>query len=124
MDLLFKNYIIFTFKLDNPKIHDRLIPIHMLAEFSVAPVGMEKGMSQYVAQSLKLIRESGLNHELHAMGTIVEGEPEEVFALIKACHLNMRSQVGRVVTTIKIDDKVGVTGALSGKVASVKEKLD
>ena len=95
----------------------------MLAEFSVAPVGLEKGMSKYVAQSLKLIRESGLSYELHAMGTIVEGEPEEVFKLIKACHLNMRDQVGRVVTTIKIDDKVGVVDALQAKVASVEKRL-
>ena len=95
----------------------------MLAEFSVAPVGLEKGMSKYVSQSLKLIRESGLEHEFHAMGTIVEGEPEEVFALIQACHMNLRRQVGRVVTTVKIDDKVDVTGALKDKVVSVERHL-
>ncbi len=96
----------------------------MLAEFSVAPVGLEKGMSKYVSQSLQLIRESGLDYDFHAMGTIVEGEPEEVFALIQACHLNMRRQVGRVVTTVKIDDKVGVTGALRDKITSVERCLE
>lgn len=95
----------------------------MLAEFSVAPVGLENGMSRYVAQSLKLVRDSGLDHEFHAMGTLVEGEPEAVFDLIQACHMNLRRQVGRVVTTIKIDDKVGVSGAIRDKITSVHRRL-
>ncbi|WP_027389981.1 MTH1187 family thiamine-binding protein [Chrysiogenes arsenatis] len=96
----------------------------MLAEFSITP--LDKGgkqLSEYVAKSLEIIRQSGLKYELHAMGTIVEGEPEAVFALIQTCHMNMRQYSGRVSTSIKIDDKVGVTGALEGKVAAVKERL-
>ncbi len=95
----------------------------MLAEFSVAPAGLKSGMSEYVAGILKLIRESGLDHELHAMGTIVEGEPEAVFKLIKTCHMKMREQVDRVVTTIRIDDRVGAKNRIKGKVTSVERRL-
>ncbi|ADU65567.1 protein of unknown function DUF77 [Desulfurispirillum indicum S5] len=97
----------------------------MLAEFSITPIDKAHGhLSEYVAKTIEIIRQSGLPYELHAMGTIVEGEPEEVFSLIQKCHVNMRQHSLRVSTSIKIDDKVGTTGALYKKVKSVESKLD
>ncbi|MBB5021223.1 MTH1187 family thiamine-binding protein [Desulfurispira natronophila] len=96
----------------------------MLAEFSITPIDRgNEHLSPYVAKTIALIKESGLPYELHAMGTIVEGEPEEVFALIQKCHVNMRQFSSRVSTAIKIDDKVGVTGALQNKVKSVQSQM-
>lgn len=96
----------------------------MLAEFSVTPI--DKGgenLSQYVSQSLQFIEESGLDYKVTAMGTIVEGDADKVFALIQKCHSNMTGQSERVSTYVKIDDRKGAKGRLNGKVKSVEEKL-
>jgi len=95
----------------------------MLARFSVAPLNKWDGMSAEVAESLVIIKASGLSYQLTAMGTIVEGEPEEVFELIKKVHVNMRNKHPRVSTSIDIDDKVGQSGQLKAKTSSVESKL-
>ncbi len=95
----------------------------MLAEFSVAPLGQERGLSRDVARLQRLIAASGLPHQLHAMGTLIEGTTDEVFDLIKACHREMRQRHRRVVTTVKIDDCEGRMGALRGKVTAVEARL-
>lgn len=96
----------------------------MLVEFSITPIDKDgKNLSEYIAKTISIIKESGLQYELHAMGTLVEGEAEEVFELIKKCHLNMTRFSDRVSTSIKIDDRKGATGRLKGKIASVENKL-
>ena len=96
----------------------------MLADFSIAPVGKgHKGLGKYVAKITKLIRSSGLPHQLHSMGTLVEGNRDEVFDLIKRCHKAMLKCSDRVYTIIKIDDRKGATGRLKGKVKSVLKHL-
>jgi uncharacterized protein (TIGR00106 family) len=96
----------------------------MLAELSVVPLDKgHKGLSRYVAESIKIIEESGLDYEIHAMGTLIEGPSEKVFEVIRRCHENMTRHSDRVVTTVKIDDKKGAQGALTTKVKSVKSKL-
>lgn len=96
----------------------------MLAEISVYP--MDKGgsgLSTYVAQSIKIIKESGLDYEMHALGTLVEGPADAIFELLRKLHANMAAQSNRVAMSIKIDDKIGKTGLLKNKVSAVEEKL-
>ncbi|OGL42615.1 MAG: hypothetical protein A2161_04065 [Candidatus Schekmanbacteria bacterium RBG_13_48_7] len=95
----------------------------MLAEFSISPLDKGESLSAYVSKSLEIVVNSGLPYRLTAMGTIVEGEPEEVFDLIIKCHMNMRSLSNRVSTLIKIDDRKGKTNRLEGKIQSVEQKL-
>ena len=96
----------------------------MLVEFNITPIDKEgKSLSEYIAKTINIIKESGLQYELHAMGTLVEGDAKEVFDLIKKCHLNMTRFSDRVSTSIKIDDRKRATGRLKGKVASVENKL-
>ncbi len=96
----------------------------MIVEFSIIPIDKEgKSLSEYIAKTINIIKKSGLQYELHAMGTIVEGDAEEVFDLIKKCHLNMTRFSDRVYTSINIDDRKRATGRLEGKVASVENKL-
>ena len=95
----------------------------MLAEFSITPLDKGESVSKYVARSLKLVSESGLSYKISAMGTIVEGEPDEVFDLIQKCHMHMREVSNRVSTLIKIDDRKGKTGRLDGKIKSVEKHL-
>ncbi|MFH0959061.1 MAG: MTH1187 family thiamine-binding protein [Pseudomonadota bacterium] len=96
----------------------------MLAEFSVVPLDKgARGLSRFVAESIKIIEESGLDFEIHAMGTLIEGPSEKVFQVIQKCHENLISQSDRVVTQIKIDDRKGASGTIKGKVRSVEEKF-
>ena len=96
----------------------------MLAEFAVFPLDKgDSNLSEYVARITRIIRASGLDSQLTAMGTIVEGGTEEVFELIKECHLEMTRYSNRVYTKITIDDRKGSTGRLGGKVRSVEDRL-
>ncbi len=95
----------------------------MLAFFTIAPTGADDHLSKYVAQMLDLIDTSGLDYQFGPMGTTVEGEWDEVMDLIARCHKLMAGQAARVGTTIKIDDHVGRTGRLAGKMASVEKNL-
>ena len=95
----------------------------MIAEFSVFPVGKDVHLSAYVAQIMPLIVESGLTYKMTAMGTIVEGGTDEVFDLIRACHKKMAASCERVITNVKIDDFVGRTGRITGKIESVERYL-
>ena len=96
----------------------------MLAEFSVFPLDKGgEGLSKYVAESMKIIEESGLNFEVHALGTLIEGPSDQVFEVIRKCHENMTRLSDRVVTNIKLDDRKGATDRIKGKVRSVEEKL-
>jgi len=96
----------------------------MLAEFSIAPLrDAPEHLSELVAEMIKIVAASRLPYELHAMGTIVEGEWDEVMEVIRRCHMMMRERFPRVSTTIKIDDAVGRSGRLRGKVESVERLL-
>lgn len=96
----------------------------MLAEFTIVPTGKGESLSKYVAESLDIIDKSGIRYTLTPMGTVVEGEWDEVLSLVKKCHDNMRGHANRVITTIKIDDREGAENRLEGKVRSVEEVLD
>jgi uncharacterized protein (TIGR00106 family) len=95
----------------------------MLAEFSIFPIGDGVSLSKYVARSLKLIDESGLAYRINPMGTVVEGEWDEVMDLIKSCHHAILEDTQRVTCSIKIDDRKGKTDALDRKIKSVEEKV-
>jgi uncharacterized protein (TIGR00106 family) len=95
----------------------------MLAEFSIFPIGEGESLSKYVARSLKLIDESGLAYRINPMGTVVEGEWDEVMELIKKCHHAILEDTQRVTCSIKIDDRKGKTDALERKIKSVEEKV-
>lgn len=95
----------------------------MLAEFSIFPIGKGEGLSQYVSQIIKVIDESGLEYRLNPMGTVVEGEWDEVLDLIKQCHQKMRQFSSRVITAISIDDREGAVGRITGKIESVEKTL-
>jgi uncharacterized protein (TIGR00106 family) len=96
----------------------------MLAELSVFPLDKgAEGLSAYVAESIRIIKDSGLEYEMHALGTLIEGPSDKVFEVIRACHDNMTRHSARVATTVKIDDRRGAEGRIRGKVKSVEDKL-
>jgi uncharacterized protein (TIGR00106 family) len=95
----------------------------MLASFSVIPIGVGEELKEHIARILALVDESGLSYRLGAMQTTVEGDPDEVMALIMKCHRVMRETAPRVLTSITIDDREGAEGRLAGKVRDVESVL-
>jgi uncharacterized protein (TIGR00106 family) len=95
----------------------------VLLEFSMSPMSQGESVSKYVARSLDIIDRSGLPYRLTPMGTIIEGEWDEVMAVVDQCFKLMSSDCSRVSTTIRVDYRQGRSGALDGKVAAVEEKL-
>lgn len=92
----------------------------VLAEFSVVPIGKGESVSQYVAECLRIVDSSGLAYRINPMGTVVEGDYDAVMSVIRACHMRVMELCPRVITSIKVDDKRGVSGMLDAKVDSVE----
>lgn len=96
----------------------------VIVEVSFVPLGTGVSLSAYVAQALRLIKESGLNHELHSMGTNVEGDWEEVMGLLRRC-MDRMFEMGapRLSTSIKVSERRDKEYAMEAKVASVRRLL-
>ena len=96
----------------------------MIAAFSITPLGVGDSVSEQVADAVRLVRDSGLPNETNAMFTNVEGEWDEVMALLKACIMKVGEAAPRVSVVIKIDHRPGVTDGLHTKVAAVERLVD
>jgi uncharacterized protein (TIGR00106 family) len=94
----------------------------MIAHFTVVPMGKES-LSEDVAHVIDLVDTSGIEYRLTAMGTIVEGDPDEVWGLLRKCHETMRASAKRVITTISIDDREGKSGAIESKIDRIEKRL-
>lgn len=95
----------------------------VLLEFSLFPIGKGQSVGRYVARSLDIIDKSGVPYELHSMGTILEGEWDEVFAVVRKCYERMRKDCPRLALTLKVDYRRGARGRLKSKVASVERRV-
>jgi uncharacterized protein (TIGR00106 family) len=95
----------------------------VLLEFSMSPLGKGESVSEYVARSLDIIDASGLPYQLTPMGTILEGEWEEVMAVVQQCYERMRADCPRISCSIKIDAREGKSGRLDSKIASLEQRL-
>ncbi len=96
----------------------------MLAAFSVTPLGADDSVGDVVAGCVRLVRDSGLDNETTAMFTTVEGEPDEVFALIQRCLAYAEQHAPRVSVVVKIDHRPGHDGALQAKRERVERALE
>ena len=92
---------------------------------TVVPLGTATpSVSRYVAGVERILRESGLKHELTGMGTMIEGELDAILPVLRKMHEHPFGQgVMRVSTSIRIDDRRDKTSSIEGKVRSVREKL-
>jgi uncharacterized protein (TIGR00106 family) len=98
-----------------------------IMEISVVPIGTEgTSLSNYVAGCIKELEnfQDDIQYELTGMGTIVEGELENLLALARRMHeIPFDNGAKRVLTTIKIDDRRDTKASIEQKVQSVREKL-
>ncbi len=96
----------------------------VIVDLCVVPIGVGVSVSSYVAACERVLTEAGLKTVLHAYGTNIEGEWDQVFAAIKRCH-EVVHQMGapRISTTIKLGTRTDRAQTMDDKVRSVKDKL-
>jgi uncharacterized protein (TIGR00106 family) len=95
----------------------------VLLEFSISPLNRGESVAPYVARSLQIIDASGLDYQLHAMGTTLEGELDQVLAVFKQCFEALAHDCDRITCSAKLDYRKGYSGRLRSKVASVEKLL-
>lgn len=96
-----------------------------VVEVSITPLGTPgTSLSPYVAGCVRIVRESGLSFQLTPMGTIIEGDIDDILRLIRRMHESpFAAGAVRVSTLIKIDDRRDRAHSMVGKLQSVEEKL-
>ena len=95
----------------------------VLLEFSMSPLGKGESVGGYVARSLDIIDKSGVDYRLNPMGTVLEGDWDKVFDVVRRCFERMRKDCSRISCTIKVDYREGHTGRLQAKTSSVEKRL-
>ena len=98
----------------------------MIVAFSVAPSGGSSSDSVHdaVAAAVRVVRESGLPNRTSSMFTEIEGEWDEVMAVVKAATLAVAEYGTRVSLVLKADYRPGHTGELDGKVQRLEAALE
>ncbi|GAB3145040.1 thiamine-binding protein [Microbacterium neimengense] len=99
----------------------------MLVAFSVAPSGTGRAdgsVHDAVAAAVKVVRDSGLPHRTGSMFTEIEGEWDEVFAVVKAATDAVLPFGSRVSLVLKADIRPGYTGELDGKIARLERAIE
>ncbi len=95
-----------------------------IADLTVIPIGVGVSLSKYIAACEKVLTDAGLKTNLHAYGTNIEGEWDDVFAAIKRCHEVLHEMdAPRIATVIKVGTRTDRTQSMDDKVRSVQDKL-
>ena len=95
----------------------------MLVAFSVTPLGVGDAVGEYVADAVRVVRDSGLPNHTDAMFTTVEGDWDEVMAVVKQAVDAVAAKAPRVSMVLKADIRPGATGALTAKMESLERHL-
>ena len=95
----------------------------MLTEFSIIPIGIGSSIGDQIAEVLKIVDASGLPYKINPMGTVVEGEWDDIMKLIKKCHETVLNTGERVITAISIDDRKGKPNRFEEKIKSIERRL-
>lgn len=98
--------------------------MHVIMDLCIVPLGVGVSVSKYVVACEELIKAAGLKRTLHAYGTNIEGEWEEVMAVVRQCHEKVHEMgAPRITTTIKMGTRTDREQTMADKVSSVEEKM-
>jgi uncharacterized protein (TIGR00106 family) len=95
----------------------------VIVAFSVSPLGGEDSVGAAVAEAIRVVRASGLPNETNAMFTNIEGEWDEVMAVVKQAVYAVAAVAPRVSLVLKADIRPGYTGQLTAKVERIEREL-
>lgn len=98
--------------------------MQVMIDLCVVPIGVGVSVSRYVAACQKVLEEASLTFQLHAYGTNIEGEWDEVFAAVKRCHEVLHGMgAPRIFTNLKVGTRTDRAQSMEDKINSVQEKL-
>lgn len=96
----------------------------VIMDLCIVPMGVGVSVSEYIAACHKVLQKTGLKTQLHAYGTNIEGDWDEVMAAVKDCHQAVHGLgAPRITTTIKLGTRVDRPQTMEEKIASVYDKL-
>lgn len=95
----------------------------VLLEVSLTPLDKGESVGKYVARSLEIIDQSGVDYRLGPMGTCLEGEWDPVMKVVQDCFERMKKDCRRITISMKADYRAGASGRLRTKVEKVKKLL-
>ncbi len=96
----------------------------VIADFCLIPMGVGVSVSEHVAACERVLAEAGLKTRLHAYGTNVEGEWDDVFAAIKRCHEVVHAMgAPRISSTLRFGTRTDRVQTMDDKIRSVETKL-
>jgi uncharacterized protein (TIGR00106 family) len=95
----------------------------VIVDLCVVPIGVGVSLSPYIAECERILEGAGLKTSLHAYGTNIEGEWDDVFAAIKQCHLAVHAMgAPRITTTLKLGTRTDRDQSMEEKISSVVDK--
>jgi uncharacterized protein (TIGR00106 family) len=98
--------------------------MYIIMDLCVVPMGVGVSVSKYVVACHEVLKDAGLKTELHAYGTNIEGEWDDVMEAVKVCHEKVHEMgAPRVTTTIKMGTRIDRRQTIEDKVSSVMSKL-
>jgi uncharacterized protein (TIGR00106 family) len=97
---------------------------HVIVAFSVTPLGVGEAVGDYVADAVRIVRDSGLPNRTDAMFTSVEGEWDEVMAVVKQAVDAVAARAPRVSVVLKADVRHAVSDGLTSKIESLEAHLE
>ncbi|MBN1007056.1 MTH1187 family thiamine-binding protein [Amphritea pacifica] len=96
----------------------------VMIDLCVVPVGVGTSVSAYVTACQRVIQDAGLSHQMHAYGTNIEGEWDEVFAAVKRCHEVVHGMGAvRITSSMRIGTRTDRDQTMDDKINSVKAQL-
>ncbi len=96
----------------------------VLLEFSMSPFGKGESLCPYVSRILDVVDKSGVTYKLTPMGTILEGEWEDVMLVVTNCFKELEKDCNRISTNIRIDYRKGTSSRMQQKINSIETKLN
>ncbi len=95
-----------------------------IVDLCIIPLGVGVSVSEYVTECQRVLLKAGLEPQLHAYGTNIEGDWDTVFQAIKKCHEAVHEMgAPRITTTIKLGTRIDREQTMADKIGSVKSKL-
>ena len=96
----------------------------VIADVCIVPLGVGVSVSKEIAICERILSAAGLKVHLHAYGTNIEGEWDQVFAAVKRCHEALHTAgVPRISTNMRFGTRTDREQSMEDKVRSVEEKL-
>ena len=98
--------------------------MNVIVDIAIIPLGVGLSLSKYVAECEKIFKDAGLKSTLHANGTNIEGEWDDVFAVVKKCHERVHEMgAPRISSTLRIGTRTDREQSMDDKIKSVQLKI-